>query len=129
MVPAALTIVPISEPRELFRVVRTGDRNDPELVESFKSNYELGKPIRPRSPEATYRAIWQAVSMFETLEAAKSVACRVPALGGWVARLVLDAEHSCSLAVWGSRHHVSVWGDPCQMSSAVADIFVVEVAT
>ncbi len=101
----------------VYRIVGS----DPPTVDDFKSNHELGKPIRPRSPEAAYRMVWYAVSVFERFEQAEALAQRFPKLGDFVATARLEPDQGFSYALWGSRGHMSVWGDPAGFLGAVAD--------
>lgn len=104
---------------ELFRIVKT-DQHDAVLRECFCSSFALDCP--PRGWAAQSSVIHMALSMFEAPVQAAATARRFPAIGGFIARVRLTADHGFGVADTGPPGHVSVWGRPLQFVEAVADI-------
>jgi hypothetical protein len=105
--PDELRIVPVRAPLEVHRIVRVADRDAPDLVDSFRSSFELGKQPRRKSPETAYRAIYQGISVYAERAQAMSTANRFRTIGGYVARLLLPADAGFSVATWGSDGHMT----------------------
>lgn len=124
--PSELRIVPVTDALEVFRIVSTDDRDAAEFQDSFRSSHEAGRRPRRGSPEQVYRPIYQGISVFSTRAQAEAVAKAYPAIGGFVARLVLEPGEGFTTAAWGSVGHLSAWGEPTSFVGAVADIFQVE---
>lgn len=125
-IPAQLTVITVQEPLTAYRIVSCASVDDETLVESFKSNCDRGIPLRKNSAEASYRMVWQGVSMFATFDRASSAAQTFPKLGSYVASVDLQPGMGFSYALWGSTGHMSVWGDPARLAGQVADIVVLE---
>ena len=70
--PDHLTVVPVPERLELFRVVNVDRPHHPGLALDFTSNYERG--ARPRRIERVFAIVHMGISTFTTIEAA----CRGP---------------------------------------------------
>lgn len=105
---------------ELFRIVH-GDRGQqPALVDSFRSHYELGLP--PRRTERRAAVIHMGLSTYRTVSQARGTAARFPAIGTHLARLRLQAGRGLNFAATGHPGHVTVWGDPLTPARSVVDI-------
>jgi len=111
----------IGEDHVVYRAVETDDCEAPALVDSFKSSYELGIPPRRWSPEERFRVIHMGISCFSTARQAEKVAVRW-GKGDYIAQLCLPADEGFSFARWGSRGHMTVWGDPLKLSETAVDI-------
>jgi hypothetical protein len=105
---------------ELFRIVRGDDMEQPGLVESFRSHYELGLP--PRRAERRAAVIHMGLSTYRTVSQARGTAARFPRIGTHLARLRLEAGRGLNFADTGHPGHVTVWGDPLMLASSVVDI-------
>lgn len=114
--------MPVTTPILVYRIVRAV----PDLSESFKSNQELGKPLRQATPEQVYRIVWSGISVFETVEQARSLARRIPQLGDAIACVRLEPGRGFSTASWGSRGHLSAWGDRDAFVNAVVEVLAVD---
>ena len=66
--PDHLTVVPVLEQLELFRVVNVDRPHHPGLALDFTSNYERG--ARPRRIERVFAIVHMGISTFTTIEAA-----------------------------------------------------------
>lgn len=105
----------------VFRVVATDDREAGAFIDSFKSNSALGKPPRPNSPEGDYLLVHQAISVFDYRYQAEAMARRFP-LGDFVAALRLPGAQGLCMARWGSKGHLSLWGEALMLAQTAADI-------
>jgi len=119
--PTLHVMAVIGEDHVVYRAVETDDREVPALVDSFKSSYELGIPPRRWSPEERFRVIYMGISCFSTARQAEKVAVRW-GKGDYIAQLHLPADEGFSFARWGSRGHMTVWGDPLKLSETAVDI-------
>ena len=120
--PSDLRVVAVlGEGRTVYRVVESDDPASGDFLDSFRSSYELGLPPRRSSPEERFRAIHMGISCFSTARQAEKVAVRW-GLGDYVAELLLPGDRGFRLARWGSRGHMTVWGDPVKLSEATVDI-------
>jgi hypothetical protein len=104
---------------ELHRIVRSDLREDPVMLNSFKSNYELSDP--PRRVERDAAVIHMGISTYLTSRAATETALRFPKLGDYIARLLLGAGQGVNLAQTGHPGHLTVWGDPVKLLESVVD--------
>jgi hypothetical protein len=116
-----LRVIPVDEPRTVFRVVTTADRQTGDFVDSFKSSDALGLPPRRGSPEERFSLIHTGISCFRTQRQAEKVAARW-GKGDFVAELRLVPGEGVCLAEWGSRGHVTVWADPVKLADMTVDI-------
>ena len=108
--------IPPDRPVELFRIVRSDDRRNPAFRGSFMSNFATGRP--PRSA-----AIQMGLSMYEQSTQAEGTARLYPAIGQYVARLLVAAGQGFNLASTGQVGHWTVWGRPDQLVDAVVDVY------
>jgi hypothetical protein len=113
--------IPLGREVELFRRVWSGDRGDAAFRESFMSNFATGK--HPRGPENRSATIQMGLSMYEQSSQAEGTARLYPAIGQYVARLLVTAGHGINLASTGQVGHWTVWGGPDQLVGAVADVY------
>lgn len=126
LMPSELRVLPvIGEDHVVYRAVATDDRNSDAYLESFKSSHELGIPPRPSSPEERFRIIHMGISCFSTHRQAEKVARRW-GFADYVAELHLPPDEGYSYARWGSRGHMTVWGDPVKLSETPVDIVRIE---
>lgn len=107
----------------VFRIT-TIDLYEPELVDSFRSNYELEREPRRREREST--PIHMGVSVYLSLEQARDTARRWPRLGAFVARLELLPPSAASFALTSFPGHLTVWGRAADLVGAVVSIVPVE---
>jgi hypothetical protein len=106
----------------VYRIVTTADRESGGWLRSFESSYERGVAPRPASPEEAFRAIYMGISVFERCGQAMAVARRFPRIGSYVAQLDLSADEGFSFARWGPKGHLTVWGAPAKLASAVVKV-------
>jgi hypothetical protein len=105
---------------QVFRVVKTDDRDDPAFIESFMSHYELGRP--PRRLEIGFTVIYMGVSCWRSRNGAVGLAQAFPKIGAHVARLELRQGNGFNVAATSGQDHLTVWGDPVKLAGAVADV-------
>lgn len=110
----------------VYRVVNSADRCHEDFVRSFMSRLALGNPPRSWTPEGEYPELARGISVFTTAEAAKGVALQAKrrgrGFGDFVAELRLSGAMGVDFAVWGSRGHLTIWGEPLILARAAADI-------
>ena len=85
---------------------------DQPVRRDFVSNFELGRaPQRPLSPEGERR--WAGLSVFTSLELAKSHHDRSPWIGTHVAQLSLDDRYTFeAMRTTPTPGHWTLWADP-----------------
>jgi hypothetical protein len=110
----------VAEPVELFRIVKGASVGAPDVLESFRSNYE--RNAHPRGLEVESTLIHLGLSMFVTFDAAAQRARRWPALGAHIAHVSLEPDNGFHIAETGASVHRTVWGRPLQILACVADI-------
>jgi hypothetical protein len=106
----------------VYRIVPTDDRDDPGFVDAFRSRAELGLPPRSYTPAAATPRINDGISTFTTLEVAAETARKFPQIGGYVASLRLVEGQGFTVAEWGARGHLTVFGDAVTLSQSVLAI-------
>lgn len=118
--------VELGEGEELvvYRIVEVPDSSSDEYVGCFRSRAELGRP--PREIEQAVPLIWEGISVYDTLEAARRTARRFPAIGTHVAQLRITPELGVTYARWGPRGHLTVWGDALKLCQATVDTIPVD---
>jgi hypothetical protein len=92
-------------------------RSDPPMLDSFRSQRELGGRRQPR-PNALF-LLAVGVSMFDTLDGALRVALRRPVL---VAEVMLKADRGISFAQTGQPGHHTIWGTPETLRDCVVRV-------
>lgn len=97
----------------------------PDLIESFKSNYERGRP--PRKIETRSTPPHMGLSMYQARHNAEEVT-RVFHFkpGRFVARMLLERENGFAYAGLAEPGHLTVWGRPLQLLRAVDHIFEIQ---
>lgn len=78
-------------------------------------------PPRRGSPEERFCLIHNGVSFFRTRRQAEKVAMKYE-LGDYIAEVHLQPDQGICLAEWGSRGHVTAWGDAVKLACMTADI-------
>ena len=110
-----------------YRVVLTDDREHEDFVRSFMSRGALGLPPRRGTPEERHPSLAEGISAyFEREEAAQTARLTTFRIGRFTAELHLRPGMGVTIAVWGARGHLTVWGDPLILMTAVADIVSAE---
>jgi hypothetical protein len=124
--PLRITVVDIrpGRPLEAFRIVRSDEVEDPVLLNSFRSHYELSET--PRGRERKSAVIHMGISMYSDEHVARGTAERFDKLGGFVARLHMGVGKGFNFAHTGHPLHLTVWGDPVKLVESVVDIQPVE---
>jgi hypothetical protein len=120
--PARVTVLELSPGTSItvYRIVRSEVRDDPVLVNSLRSNYELGQ--EPRRVERSSTVIHMGISTYLGEGAARGTAQRFPKLGDFVARLDLTSGRGFNFAQTGHPGHLTVWGDPFKLHDVIGDI-------
>ncbi len=125
--PARLSVVldvgsvgPLLQP---YRIVRSDQPDDPVFINSFRSNYDLGSP--PRLVEDSAAVIHMGISMYLDRRVAEETARRFRKLGDYLARVDLRSGFGFNYAVTGHKSHLTIWGDPVKLSTAVVDVYTV----
>jgi hypothetical protein len=124
--PPRITVLEVGPGRAVtvFRIVRSDNRDDPVLLNSFRSNYELGD--EPRKVERSSAVIHMGISSYVDEGVARGTAQRWPKLGDFVAEVRLRPDQGFNFAHTGHPLHLTVWGDPVKLKDAVVDIQSVE---
>jgi hypothetical protein len=104
----------------VFRIVRSDNVEDPVLLNSLRSNYELGE--EPRKVERSSTVIHMGLSAYLDEGVAHGTAQRWEKLGRYVAELRLRPGQGFNFAHTGHPLHLTLWGDPVKLQAAVADI-------
>jgi hypothetical protein len=115
-----LSVVVVREPIVAFRVVRGSSLQQQDVLESFRSNYELDRP--PRGIEGRIAVIQMGISMFRRRGQAEGLARRFPVIGDQIARMSLTGGRGFAYADTGPVGHMTVWGRPVQLVEAIVDI-------
>lgn len=118
--PDHLTVVPVLEELELFRVVNADRPHHPGLAIDLTSNYERG--ARPRRVERVFAVVHMAISTFTSAEAARALAERYPDIGTHIARLRLPGGAGFCIDRPPTGAHRSIWGAPLQLAACVVDV-------
>jgi hypothetical protein len=108
----------------VFRIVRGGSPQNPEVIVGLNSNY--GRGFDPRGAEVSSALIHMGLSTYRVRDRAAGIARRWPRIGDHVAELRLRPEHGIWFAPTGEPGHVTVWGRPLQLLACVADILPVD---
>jgi hypothetical protein len=108
----------------VYRIVRSDAADDPVLINSFRSNFDLGG--EPRKVERESAVIHMGISVYLDRAVAAGTARRSTKLGDFVAQLHIRAGLGLNFAETGHPLHLTMWGDPIKLSQAVADITPVE---
>ncbi|HEY2536542.1 MAG TPA: hypothetical protein VGI24_06115 [Solirubrobacteraceae bacterium] len=95
-------------PVTAYRIVKDVDLGHPDLLDSFRSNYELGAP--PRGLEYESTLIHLGLSMYREVEMAIATALRWPRIGQYVAEVQLKPNNGFCYAATAQRGHLTVWG-------------------
>jgi hypothetical protein len=103
-----------------YRIVKILNRNDPALLDAFRSNYELG--AHPRGLETESALIHLGLSMYLRPEMAVATARRWPRIGAYIAQVQLVHGKGFCWARTAQPGHITVWGRPSQLIKSVADI-------
>jgi hypothetical protein len=115
----------VTEPFTAYRVMKSNDPKSAAYLNSLRSNYERGKPFRPKSIEEQRTIFHMGISMFQTEEVAAEMARRFK-LGKFVARVEMAHGSGFNFTeASGPRGHMTVWGRPAQLALAIADIYPV----
>jgi hypothetical protein len=104
----------------IFRIVRSDNVDDPVLLNSFKSNYELGE--EPRKVERSSTVVHMGLSAYLEEGVAHGTSQKWEKLGDFVAVLRLRPDQGFNFAHTGHPLHLTVWGDPVKLRDAVVDI-------
>ncbi len=104
--PLEVHALHLGEELTVFRIVRSRIENDPVLINSFKSHYEMRKP--PRKVEHDSAVLHMGISVFTTRATAAGVANRFPILGEYTARLDLQYGHGLNYAATGPNGHLAL---------------------
>jgi hypothetical protein len=102
--------------RTFYRIVKS----DPPTVEDFLSYKALGVPA-PRDPQRL--ALWDGISVYATEAQARSLVRHVPALGGYVAQLIVPDDLGLRIERTGpGRGHHTIWADPALLLTTVGTV-------
>jgi hypothetical protein len=115
-----LEVFRLGGPLTVFRITKSDQPDDDALLDSFKSNYELGR--KPRRAEIKSTPVHMGISVYLALERAADLARALPQIGEYVARVELRPEIGAAFALTAEPGHLTVWGRPLQLRAAIADI-------
>jgi hypothetical protein len=116
----------LEEELTVYRLVPTDDPSDAALLDAFRSRAELQLPPRTWTPEGEHPELNSGLSAFDTIEGARRTALaaarRQKPLADFIAEVRLTPAAEAEIAVWGSRGHLTIWGDPIKLRDGVVDI-------
>ena len=108
----------------LFRIVRGGSPQNPEVIAGLHSNY--GRGFEPRGAEVSSALVHMGLSTYRLRAKAANIAKRWPRIGDHIAELRLRPDHGIWFAATGEPGHGTVGGRPLQLLACVADILPVD---
>jgi hypothetical protein len=108
---------------EVFRIVRSGNTEDPVFLNSLRSHYELSK--EPRKVERRWTIMHMGISVYWTSERATETALTWPKLGCYIACLELSPDMGFNYAHTGHAGHLTLWADPVKLRDVATDIEIV----
>ena len=108
---------------EAFRIVQSGDTDNPAFLDSLRSHYELSQ--EPRKAERRWTIMHMGISVYLTSERATETALAWPRLGGYIARLELHSDMGFNYAHTGHAGHLTLWADPVKLRDVATDIEIV----
>jgi len=112
-----------------YRLVTTDDRDDPALVDSFKSNRALNK--QPRGRERRQPEIHSGISVYKTVAQAADMRRRIAAslpsgvtrrMGPFAARLALRGPGVMYEDRDEVNGHMTIWAQPSRCMELLVDI-------
>ncbi len=106
-----------------WRIVRSEHHEDPVLLNSLRSNFELGRG--PRGAECRSWLVHLGISAYLNEDVAHATADRFHRLGDWVAQLRIEHDNGVNYAHTGHRWHLTTWSDPIKLIGRVVDITAV----
>jgi hypothetical protein len=107
--------------RTFYRIIRT----DSATLWDFTSNEARRR--QPRRPlRSAERRLWRGLSHFDTLAAANAAARQTPALGQYIAEVVLPDDTDIQVEQTGRAGHYTLWGSPGRLLGYVRRIEPVE---
>ena len=107
--------------RTFYRIVQ----NNPPTPWDFTWNEARRRqPRRPLLP--AQRRLWRGLSHFDTLEAARAAARQTPALGAFIAEVVLPDDVGVEVEQTGRAGHYTIWASPGRMLGSVRRVLPVE---
>jgi hypothetical protein len=120
--PPRVTVLEVSQGHEIdvFRIVRSDKRTEPAFLDSLRSHYELSQ--EPRKVERRWTVLHLGISVYVNRDQARKTAQRWPQLGGYVARIELQAGHGFNMAHTGPAGHLTLWAEPVKLRAATVDI-------
>jgi hypothetical protein len=117
--------------REVFRFVHVSDRDDPCLVDDFRSDAERHKKPRGRSAVipghmdgmSSFRSLTLARDRWQTIAAYALKKGQTVAIGEHIARVGLVAGQGFAYEdLGGPDGHITIWGAPDRLVAAVGGI-------
>ena len=125
--PARIVVVEIDPGRAtaVYRIVRSEHRDDPVLLNSLRSNYELERPPRKNSVERSSTVIHMGISAYLDAGIAGATAQKWPKLGDYIAEIHLSHGHGFNYANTGHPLHLTIWADPVKLRDAIVSIWSV----
>jgi hypothetical protein len=99
-------------------------KTDPPTEADFLSHAARGLPLRRDT--AAMRRSWERVSVYDTLEQARAVARRFPAIGTFITELRIDAGGPVVFERSGDDpHHFDLNGEPAEMLRMITRVVAV----
>jgi hypothetical protein len=84
------------------------------------SNAALGR--HPRGHDSEVLRLWQGISLFDSIERARSQARRRPWHGNAFIAVLVIPSGAFQLEATGSRGHYTLWGDPYAILACVRHV-------
>ena len=116
-----------TRPGTVYRVFHRTVQADPPTVEDFQSNKAKGWP--PRGAEVDDPALWDGISVMDTLERARKRARHFPQHGAFIAVLRIPPDAPITAArTLRTPGHYTLHGAPSDLLACVAKVVAVEPA-
>ena len=123
LLPRDLVVHRVDDLVLAYRIVKSVHSNDPVIVDSFRSNYELD--ALPRGLEVESTLIHLGLSMYLKPRMAIATAQRWPQIGRYIATVHLQPNNGFCYANTAQQGHITVWGRPLRLFACIADILPV----
>jgi hypothetical protein len=116
LLPRDLVVHQVDDLVLAYRIVKSINPDDPVMVDSFRSNYELD--ALPRGLEVESTLIHLGLSMYLKPTMAIATAQRWPQIGRHIATVRLVPNNGFCYANTAQQGHITVWGRPLRLLRA-----------
>ena len=118
--PEQIAVLKVAYQFRAYRIVRSNVLEDPALLNSFCSNYELSR--EPRRVERDSTVIHMGISTYVREDVARATAEAFPKLGDYIAELSIQPGNGINYAETGHPQHLTMWARPIKLLAAIVAI-------